>query len=397
VRLLEGVRVLDLSRMLAGPYGAMLLADQGAEVIKIEAPRGGDPMRVMGPPFLPDGASAYFLAVNRNKKSVALDLTKPAGREVFLDLVRAADVVLENFRPGVLERLGCAYPELAAVNPRVVLCSISAYGQEGPYRDWPAFDLALQAMGGAMSLTGAPGGPPVRMGLPMGDLAGGLFGAFAVAGALLRRERTGAGAHLDLSLLDCQVSLLTYVAQYFWTDRRVPGPLGSRHASVVPYQALATQDGHLIVAVFAENFWAGFCRAVERPEWTDDPRFAANRDRVRHRGTLEPLIEAVFRARTTGEWLARLHAEGVPAAPILPLDQVLADPQVRLREMVVEMRHPVHGPTPTLGTPVKADGAPPFEAAPPPRLGEHTDEVLAGTLAYSGARIAELRAAGVVA
>jgi len=396
VRLLEGVRVLDLSRMLAGPYGAMLLADQGAEVIKIEAPRGGDPMRVMGPPFLPDGASAYFLAVNRNKKSVALDLTKPAGREVFLDLVRAADVVLENFRPGVLERLGCAYPELAAVNPRVVLCSISAYGQEGPYRDWPAFDLALQAMGGAMSLTGAPGGPPVRMGLPMGDLAGGLFGAFAVAGALLRRERTGAGAHLDLSLLDCQVSLLTYVAQYFWTDRRVPGPLGSRHASVVPYQALATQDGHLIVAVFAENFWAGFCRAVERPEWTDDPRFAANRDRVRHRGTLEPLIEAVFRARTTGEWLARLHAEGVPAAPILPLDQVLADPQVRLREMVVEMRHPVHGPTPTLGTPVKADGAPPFEAAPPPRLGEHTDEVLAGTLAYSRARIAELRAAGVV-
>ena len=396
MRLLEGVRVLDLSRMLAGPYGAMLLADQGAEVIKIEAPRGGDPMRVMGPPFLPDGASAYFLAVNRNKKSVALDLTKPAGREVFLDLVRAADVVLENFRPGVLERLGCAYPELAAVNPRVVLCSISAYGQEGPYRDWPAFDLALQAMGGAMSLTGAPGGPPVRMGLPMGDLAGGLFGAFAVAGALLRRERTGAGAHLDLSLLDCQVSLLTYVAQYFWTDRRVPGPLGSRHASVVPYQALATQDGHLIVAVFAENFWAGFCRAVERPEWTDDPRFAANRDRVRHRGTLEPLIEAVFRARTTGEWLARLHAEGVPAAPILPLDQVLADPQVRLREMVVEMRHPVHGPTPTLGTPVKADGAPPFEAAPPPRLGEHTDEVLAGTLAYSRARIAELRAAGVV-
>jgi len=395
VRLLEGVRVLDLSRMLAGPYGGMLLADQGAEVIKIEAP-GGDPMRVMGPPFLPDGESAYFLAVNRNKKSVALDLTKPAGREVFLDLVRTADVVLENFRPGVLERLGCAYPALAAVNPRVVLCSISAYGQEGPYRDWPAFDLALQAMGGAMSLTGEPGGPPARMGLPMGDLAGGLFGAFAIAGALLRRARTGAGAHLDLSLLDCQVSLLTYIAQYFWADGRTPGPLGSRHASVVPYQALATQDGHLIVAVFAEKFWAGFCRAAEHPEWADDPRFAANRDRVRHRGTLEPLIEAAFRARPTAEWLARLHAEGVPAAPILPVDRVLADPQVRLRGMVAEMRHPVHGPIPTLGTPVKADGAAPFEPAPPPRLGQHTDEVLAGTLAYSRARIAELRAAGVI-
>ena len=198
MRLLEGVRVLDLSRMLAGPYGSMLLADMGAEVIKIEAPDGGDPMRAMGPPFLPGGESAYFLAVNRNKKSVALDLAAPAGREVFLDLVRVADVVLENFRPGVLERLGCAYAALATVNPRVVLCSISAYGQTGPYSDWPAFDLALQAMGGAMSLTGEPGGPPVRMGLPMADLAGGLFGAFAVAGALLRRERTGAGAHVDL-------------------------------------------------------------------------------------------------------------------------------------------------------------------------------------------------------
>ena len=397
MRLFEGVRVLDLSRMLAGPYGAMLLADMGAEVIKIETPAGGDPMRAMGPPFLPGGESAYFLAVNRNKKSVALDLASPVGREVFLDLVRVADVVLENFRPGVLERLGCAYAALATVNPRVVLCSISAYGQTGPYSDWPAFDLALQAMGGAMSLTGEPGGPPVRMGLPMADLAGGLFGAFAVAGALLRRERTGAGAHVDLSLLDCQVSLLTYIAQYFLTDGRVPGPMGSRHASVAPYQALATRDGHLIVAVFAEKFWGGFCRAVAHPEWADDPRFATNRDRVRHRETLEALIGAAFGGRTTDEWLARLHAEGVPAAPVLSVDRVLADQQVRHRDMVVELRHPAHGPTPTLGTPLKVDGASRLEPAPPPRLGEHTDEVLAGTLAYSGARIAELRAAGVVA
>ncbi len=242
MKLFEGVRVLDLSRMLAGPYGSMLLADMGAEVIKIEDPDGGDPMRMMGPPFLPDGESAYFLAINRNKKSLALDVSRERGREVLYDLVRQADVVWENFRPGIMERLGLAYSKLWALNQRIIVCSISAYGQEGPYRDWPAFDLALQAMGGAMSVTGDPGGRPVRMGLPMADLAGGLFGAFTVAGALFRRERTGEGAHVDLSLLDCQVSLLTYIAQYFWTNGRVPTPLGSGHASVVPYSALQTRD-----------------------------------------------------------------------------------------------------------------------------------------------------------
>src|SRR5206468_2016105 len=274
VRLFEGVRVLDLSRMLAGPYGSMLLADMGAEVLKIEAPDGGDPMRAMGPPFLPDGESAYFLAINRNKKSLVLDLAKPAGPDVFLDLVAQADVVWENFRPGVMERLGLGYATLSPVNPALVMCSLSAYGQEGPYRDWPAFDLALQAMGGAMSITGEAGGHPVRMGLPMGDLSGGMFGAFAVAGALLRRARTGQGAHLDLSLLDCQVSLLSYLAQYFWTDGVVPRPMGAAHASVVPYGTLATRDGHLIVAVF-ERFWPAFCQAAAHPEWTADPCFAA--------------------------------------------------------------------------------------------------------------------------
>ena len=397
MKLFAGVRVLDLSRMLAGPYGSMLLADMGAEVIKIEDPDGGDPMRVMGPPFLADGESAYFLAINRSKKSVALDLTRDAGREVFYDLVRRADVVWENFRPGVMERLGCAYSKLWSLNQRVILCSISAYGQEGPYRDWPAFDLALQAMAGAMSITGEPGRAPVRMGLPMGDLTGGIFGAFAVAGALFRRERTGEGAHLDLSLLDCQVSLLTYIAQYFWTNGRVPGPLGSSHASVVPYQALATRDGHLVVAVFAEKFWSGFCRVVEHPEWERDLRFGTNRDRVANRGVLVPLIEAAFRRRTTDDWLARLGAEGVPGAPIRSVDRVLADPQVRQRGMVLETAHPVHGKLPALGTPVKVDGAMGLETAPPPTLGEHTDAVLGGVLEYSAARIAELRAAGVVA
>ena len=396
MNLFEGVRVLDLSRMLAGPYGSMLLADMGAEVIKIEEPDGGDPMRVMGPPFLAEGESAYFLSINRNKKSVALDLARPAGREVFLDLAAHADVVWENFRPGVLERLGLTYATLAAANPRLILCSISAYGQDGPYRDWPAFDLALQAMGGGMSITGEEGGRPVRMGLPMGDLAGGMFGAFAVAGTLFRRGRTGQGAHVDLSLLDCQVSLLTYIAQYFWADGRVPGRMGSGHASVVPYQALATRDGHLIVAIFAEKFWGGFCRAVEHPEWEADPRFATNRDRVAHRAELMALIEAAFTTRATDDWLVRLHAAGVPAAPILGVDRVLADPQVTHRRMVVEVEHPRLGPLRTLGTPIKVDGALELDVAAAPQLGEHTDAILGDLLKYPPERVAALRRDGVV-
>jgi len=394
--LFTGVRVLDLSRMLAGPYGSMLLADLGAEVIKVEDPEGGDPMRAMGPPYLPDGDSAYFLAINRNKKSVAIELTKDEGRAVLLDLVRAADVVWHNFRPGVMEKLGCDYPKLAAVNSRVIMCSISAYGQDGPYREWPAFDLALQAMGGAMSVTGEPGGAPMRMGLPMGDLAGGMFGAFAVAGALFQRAQTGKGTHIDLSLLDCQVSLLTYMAQYFWTDGRVPGPQGTAHASVVPYQALATRDGHLIVAVFAEKFWAGFCRAAGRPEWERDPRFVTNRDRVAHRAEFGAEAAALFVTRTTDEWLERLHAQGVPAAPILSVDRVLTDPQVRHREMVVDLAHPTHGVVPTLGTPIKLEPPVPFRPAPPAGLGEHTDPILRDLLKYSAERVEALRREGVI-
>ncbi len=393
----DGVRVLDLSRMLAGPYGSMLLGDLGAEVIKIEEPEGGDPMRVMGPPFLGAGReSAYFLSINRNKKSVALDLERPEAREVFLDLCRVADVVWENFRPGVMARLGCDPATLRALNPRLVVCSISAFGQEGPYRDWPAFDLALQAMGGAMSITGEEGRPPVRMGLPMGDLAGGMFGALAVAGALFRRAQTGEGTAIDLSLLDCQVSLLTYVAQYYWADGRVPGRVGSGHASVVPYQAFATRDGFLVVAVFAEKFWSGFCRALDRPDLIADVRFDSNGKRVERRRELVALLETIFPARPTAEWLGRLQKEGVPAAPIQRVDEVLRDPQVVLREMVVDLEHPRLGSVKTLGTPIKPGGAARFRPVPPPRLGEHTDAILGGLLGYPPERITALRRSGVI-
>jgi crotonobetainyl-CoA:carnitine CoA-transferase CaiB-like acyl-CoA transferase len=395
--LFEGVRVLDLSRMLAGPYGSMLMADLGAEVIKVEEPDGGDPMRLMGPPFLPNGESAYFLAINRNKKSVALDLTKPEGRQVFYDLVRVSDVVWDNFRPGIMAKLECDPPRLRALNPRLICCSISAYGQDGPYRDWPAFDLALQAMGGAMSVTGEEGRAPARMGLPMGDLAGGMFGAFAVAGALFRRERAGQGSVIDLSLLDAQVSLLTYLAQYFWTDGKVPGPMGSGHSSVVPYQALQTRDGHLIVAVFAEKFWGLFCRALGKTEWERDPRFVTNADRVRNREALIQLIEEIFKGRTTKEWLDLLHREGVPAAPIQRVDQVLADPQVLLRKMVTGLQHPTLGRLPSLGNPIKVDGAMEVPLAPPPALGEHTQEILTKLLGYTQAQIDGLRGNGAIA
>jgi crotonobetainyl-CoA:carnitine CoA-transferase CaiB-like acyl-CoA transferase len=395
--LLAGVRVLDLSRMLAGPYGTMLLADLGAEVIKIEEPQGGDPMRAMGPPFLgSDRESAYFLSINRNKKSVALDLEMPEGREVFHDLCRVADVVWENFRPGVMARLGCAPETLRRLNPRLVVCSISAFGQEGPYREWPAFDLALQAMGGGMSLTGEAGGVPVRMGLPMGDLAGGMFGALAVASALFRRAQTGEGAHFDLSLLDCQVSLLTYVAQYYWADGRVPGRVGSGHASVVPYQAFATRDGHVVVAVFAEKFWRGFCQAIERPELATDPRFDSNPKRVERREELVPMLETLFPARTSAEWLDRMQRQGVPAAPINTVDRVVNDPQVRLRGMVVDLEHPTLGTLETLGAPVRLEG-PPFRPAPPPTLGQHSEPVLRELLAYPPERIEALRRQRVIA
>jgi formyl-CoA transferase/CoA:oxalate CoA-transferase len=304
--------------------------------------------------------------------------------------------VWENFRPGVMARLGCAPEALRALNPRLVVCSISAFGQGGPYRDWPAFDLALQAMGGGMSITGEEGRPPVRMGLPMGDLAGGMFGALAVAGALFRRAQTGDGTHFDLSLLDCQVSLLTYVAQYFWADGRVPGPVGSGHPSVVPYQAFATRDGFLVVAVFAEKFWSGFCRAIARPELVADPRFDSNRERVENRAALIPLLEAVLRERSTAEWLGRLQKEGVPAAPIQRVDDVLRDPQVRERKMVVDLEHPKLGTLKTLGTPIRAAGGAAFRPAPPPALGEHTDAVLGGLLGYPADRVAALRRAGVI-
>lgn len=366
---LRGLRIVDLTRMLAGPYGTMLLADMGAEVIKVESP-DGDPMRRMGPPFEPDGRSAYFMAVNRNKKSVVLDLRDDRDHQRFLRLVRTADAVVDNFRHGVMERLRLTPQHLRAVRPDLVTCSMTAFGGDGPYRDLPAYDLVLQAMGGGMSITGDPGGRPTRAGIPIGDLAGGAFAALAVCAALLSRQRHGppqAGQHIDLSLLDVQVSLLTYVAQYFMTDGEVPGPVGSAHQSVVPYQAFQTADGDVVVAVFGESFWAPLCRAMALEELID--LYPDNATRHARRQEVVERLQRRFLERTTDEWVEAIWAAGVPGGPVNTLDRVLRDPQVRHRRMVVS-----DGERELLGNPIKTGGPETF--TPAPALGQHTAELL---------------------
>jgi len=385
--LLSGARILDLSHMLAGPFGSMMMGDLGAEVIKIEPPEG-DPMRAMGPHFFKT-ESAYFICANRNKQSVTLDLSAERGRAIFYDLVKVSDVVYDNFRPGVVQKLKIDYATLKSINPRIICCSISGFGQNGPYRDRPAFDIALQALSGAMSITGS-GDEPTRMGVPMGDLAGGMYAAFAVAAALFQREKTGEGCFIDIGLMDSLVSLLTYNAQYYFHDGVVPGPQGTEHLSVVPYGSFKTKDGYLVVAAFTEKFWQSLCRALDLTRLMDDPRFAENDARRLNRTELNPILAAVFLTRTTDEWMARLEREGVPAGPINGLDRVFADPQIAAREMRVEIDHPTIGKLPMAGAPVKVEGVT-QRLGPPPLLGEQTDSVLKELLGLSRGDIARLR------
>ncbi len=376
--LLSGALVLDLTQMLSGPYASLLLADLGARVIKIEDPGTGDRIRGMGPHFN-QGESAYFLAVNRNKESVCLDLRKAEDRSTFYRLVKKADVVLDNFRPRVLSKLGLEYEILKEHNPKIIHLSLSAFGQDGPYRERPAFDLTLQALSGAMSVTGEPGGDPVRLGLPMGDLAGGTFAALAVAAALFHREKTGEGCRIDLSLLDSMVSLLTYMAGYYWHSGDVPGPIGSGHQTVVPYQAFRTRTFHIVIAVFVEKFWRALCEVLGIPEIADDPRFNSNLNRLKNKEILIPILQERFLTRSGDEWLKDLTAAEVPCAPVNTLDRVLSDPQVLHRGMVAEVDHPKCGRLKVLGNPFLVRG---IERTykPAPLLGEHTGSVLSELL-----------------
>lgn len=386
---MEGVRVLDLSQMLSGPYATLLLGDMGAEVLKIEEPGEGDRTRSM-PHHHVGGLSGYFISINRNKKSITLDLKVPEALEVFYDLVKKSDVVFDNFRPGVLERLKIDYPTLKKINPSIIHVSITAFGYEGPYRELPAFDLTIQAIGGAMSVTGEPGGAPVRLGLPMGDIAGAVFASNAVTAALYKRIRTGEGSRVDVSLLDTLVSMHVYVGQYVLQGGEVPGPVGSGHQSVVPYRAFKASDDWFVIAVFTEKFWKLFAKAIGRPELDKDPRFATNPQRCIYRKQLFDILDKQFISRTAKEWLKMLDEAGVPAAPINKLDKTYQDPQLLARNMVVDMDIPNAGSVKTMGNPFKVLGEKEVFRAPA-RLGQHTVEVLQGLLCYSKEKIAQLR------
>ena len=364
---LAGTFVVDLTRVLAGPYCTMVLADLGARVVKVEEPGRGDDARRIGP-FV-GGVSAYFWSLNRGKQSIALDLRAGDDRAVFERLLARADVLVENFRPGVMERLGYAFPALHALLPRLVVASTSGFGQTGPYARRPAYDVVVQAMGGVMSLTGQPGGPPTRVGTSMGDITAGLFTAIGVLAALVERARTGLGRHVDVAMLDCQVATLENAIARYVATGEVPGPLGSRHPSITPFQAFRTRDGHVVVAVGNEALFAAFAAALGRPELASDPRYRSNDERTRNVDALVAELEPAFARRTSAEWLAAFEAAGIPCGPLNDVAAVLADPQVRARNMVVEAVDPAAGRLSLAGNPVKLSGVPdPVTRPPAPRL-----------------------------
>jgi len=392
---LNGVRILDLSRMLAGDYAAMILGDLDAEIIKIEDPDGGDPLRKMPPHFIA-GESAYFLSINRNKKSIILDLTKPKGREVFYQLVKKSDVVFDNFRPGILEKIGADYQTLCKYNSKIISCSISSYGATGPYKDMPGFDLVIQALSGAMSITGEPGRDPVRMGIPMGDLAGSMFAAYSISAALYGREKTGQGQRIELSMLDCLISLLTYVAQYYFVGGEVPQLIGSGHISVVPYRAYKTKDGSLTIAIFVEKFWGKLCEVVGLPECANDPKYSSTAMRLKNRAEVNKMLEERFATDTTDAWIKKLYEANIPAAPVNTFDKVFTNPQVLARNMKIEINHPKCGKYPMTGNPIKISDAPDCLTGPPPTLGQHTEEILTKILGYKESDIELLKKDGII-
>jgi crotonobetainyl-CoA:carnitine CoA-transferase CaiB-like acyl-CoA transferase len=391
---LGGLRVLDLSRILSGPFCTMTLADLGADVIKVEDARGGDDTRVWGPPFQGDTA-AYFLSVNRNKRGIALDLKDADCRQLLWGLAATADVVVENFRPGTAARLGFGYDDVAEINPRVVYASISGYGQTGPMRGEAGYDAIAQALSGVMSVTGEAGGPPARFGVSGADLAAGMWATVGILAALHERERTGRGQWVDISLLDGQISWLTYVASGYFATGVTPGRYGSAHPTIVPYQAFPTADGHLMVAAGNDGLWRRFAGAAGLGDLVDDPRFATNPDRVRHRDELLPLIEEALAERSARDWAKLLAEAGVPVGPINTVGEALTHPQVVARGMVTEVEHPTAGTVRTVGSPVKLSASPPQVRTPPPSHGQHTDDVL--TAVGAGPELlADLRSRGVL-
>lgn len=391
---LEGYRVLDLSRILSGPYCTMVLADFGADVIKVERPGLGDDTRQWGPPFLA-GESAYYLSINRNKRGITVDLGQEEGRDIVYALARTSDVAIENFRPGTAERIGVGYERLRQENPRIVYCSISGFGQEGPYRDRPGYDALAQAMSGMMALTGDPEGAPAKHGMSIADIGAGMWAALAIVSALLARERTGEGQFIDISLLDAQLSWLTYAAGSYFATGENPARYGSAHPSIVPYQPFATADGYLMLAVGNDRLWRQFCAAAGAPDLATQPGFATSAERVANREAVVARVAEIMAGRATAEWMRLLEEAGVPAGPINTVAQALTDPHVRAREMVVTLDHPTAGTVTMTGNPAKFSGTPGAVRSAPPLLGEHTGEVLR-SLGYTKDRIAALQEQGVI-
>jgi CoA:oxalate CoA-transferase len=393
---LEDIRVLDLTWVLAGPFASMVLCDLGADVIKVERPGIGDVARSTAP--IVNGESCYFFSINRGKRSVTLDLKSAPGRDLFLRLVEKADVVMENFTPGTMERLGLGYPALQERNPRVIYAATSGFGQTGPDRFRPALDVVVQGMGGIMSITGEPGGPPVRPGASLGDITGGLFTAIGVLAALQERERSGRGQMIDVSMLDCQISILENAFVRYFATGEVPKPLGTRHPVATPFQAFPTKDGYIVLALGwgVENQWELYCATIGRHDLIDDPRFDTPALRTEHHDELEPLLIEAMRQKTTAEWLHEFDAIGLPCGPLNDIPQAAGQPQVRARQMLVEVDHPVIGRLPLPDTPVKLSRTAGGIRGASPALGEHTDEVLRELLGMGDAEIAELRRSGII-
>lgn len=403
---LSNVRVLDLSRVLAGPWCGQILGDLGAEVIKVERPVTGDDTRHWGPPFLKDAQgsetseAAYYLTANRNKQSLTVDFTQPKGQRIIRELVAQSDVLLENFKVGGLAAYGLDYESLRAINPRLIYCSITGFGQDGPYAQRAGYDFMIQGLGGLMSLTGRSDGEegagPVKVGVALTDILTGLYATVGVLAALNHREQSGLGQHVDTALLDVQVACLGNQALNYLTTGVAPKRMGNAHPNIVPYQDFPTADGDIILTVGNDGQFRKFAEVAGHPEWAEDPRFASNKARVAHRAELIPLIRQATVFRTTAEWLAALERAGVPCGPVNDLAQVFADPQVQHRDLKVEMPHPLAGCVPQVASPLRLSGSPVTYRNPPPLLGEHSEALLQRLLDMTDEQISALRQAGVV-
>jgi crotonobetainyl-CoA:carnitine CoA-transferase CaiB-like acyl-CoA transferase len=403
---LSHIRVLDLSRVLAGPWAGQNLADLGAEVIKVERPGVGDDSRAFGPPWVRDGQgretkdSAYFTSANRGKKSITLNIAAPRGQAIVRELARRSDVLIENYKYGDLARYGLGYEDLRKENPRLIYCSVTGFGQSGPYRERPGYDFMIQGMGGMMSVTGepdgAPGGGPQRAGVPIADIITGMYASIAICAALASRERSGAGQHLDLALLDSQIALLAYQNTNYFATGTPPKRIGNLHPNIAPYQPFRTADGAVILACGNDNLFRKFCEASGCTPFIADTRFATNGKRVENRAELTRLLQEIFSRKSTAQWVELLEAAGVPNGPINDIAQVFADPQVQARGVRIELEHAAGARLPLVASPMRFSGTPLEHKAAPPVLGEHTDEVLGELLDLRPADLARLRAEGVI-